>query len=236
MLDDAEFPGFCADWPAPVWVHTWSTERALDVGGQGAGLSDAARANRSRIGARLGVRILWLDQVHGNRVNIEDCNGDADAVVSRSGGVACAIRTADCLPVLFCHRQARVVAAAHAGWKGLVEGILEATVETMKVDPAGVLAWLGPAIGPTAFEVGPEVRDRFLTRDVRDAVAFQPGLGDRWLADIYQLARLRLARAGVSVVYGGGLCTVTDARRFYSWRRDGSGAGRMAHLIWIGEE
>jgi hypothetical protein len=151
----------------------------------------------------------------------------------------CVVQTADCLPVLFCDDQGTVVAAAHAGWRGLAGGVLEAAVAGLGVAPERVLAWLGAAIGPAAFEVGDEVRAAFISQHPLAAVAFRPALPGtldetprKWLADLYALARIRLAAAGVERVYGGGLCTFTDRARFFSYRRDGA-TGRMASLIWL---
>ena len=167
---------------------------------------------------------------------------EADAALARQPGKICAVMTADCLPLLVCDEAGTVVAAAHAGWRGLAGGVVEATVEAMNVAPERLLVWLGPAIGPQAFEVGEEVRQAFMAHDPAAAKAFAPspalitqdsGLGTRkWLADIFLLVRQRLALLGVDRVYGGGLCTYTDAERFYSYRRDRV-TGRMASLIWL---
>ena len=140
--------------------------------------------------------------------------------------------TADCLPVLFCDRAGSVVAAAHAGWRGLAEGVLEATVAAMQVPPDQILAWMGAAIGPQAFEVGDEVRQAFVARHPEAGCGLHPACTDKWLADIYQLARIRLNHAGVQAVYGGGRCTFNEAESFFSYRRDGV-TGRMAALIWL---
>jgi YfiH family protein len=156
---------------------------------------------------------------------------EADAATARTPGRVCAVLTADCLPVLFCDQAGTTVAAAHAGWRGLAGGVLEATVAAMAVPAGGLLAWLGPAIGPAAFEVGGEVREVFVGADPAAAAAFVAKGGDKWLCDLYALARRRLALAGVARVSGGGLCTFTDEKRFYSYRRDRS-TGRMASLIW----
>ena len=158
---------------------------------------------------------------------------DADASVSRRPGAVCVVMTADCLPVLLCDRAGSVVGAAHAGWRGLQGGVIEATVAAMQVPPSDIIAWLGPAIGPTAFEVGDEVRAAFVDAEPGAAAAFRPGVqSGKWLADIYLLARLRLQSLGVSGVFGGDLCTVTDRQRFFSYRRDGV-TGRMASLVWL---
>ena len=177
---------------------------------------------------------VWLEQVHGTAVADADCvtGATADASVARRPGHVCAVLTADCLPVLFCNRQATVVAAAHAGWRGLAGGVLTNTVARMDCPPEAILAWLGPAIGPAAFEVGPDVHAVFVDRLAGAQDAFRPGKGDRLFADIYALARLELAQAGVHAVFGGGLCTVGQPGLFHSYRRDGV-TGRMASLVWL---
>ena len=183
-----------------------------------------------------GVSLQWLEQVHGTAVvdlAPAETYPPADAATSRHAGLACTIMTADCLPVLLCDRAGTVVAAAHAGWRGLCAGVLENTVAAMGVAPAQVLAWLGAAIGPQAFEVGSEVRDAFVACDPAAAQAFCRASSDeKWIADIYRLARLRLARSGVLSVFGGGACTVNEPGRFYSYRRDGT-TGRMAAMVWL---
>jgi len=175
-----------------------------------------------------------LQQVHGVQVVEADPLKvlEADASWTATSGVACLVLTADCLPVLFCDRGATRVAAAHAGWRGLAAGVLEETVRTLALPGDQLLAWLGPAIGPQAFEVGPEVREAFLGVHAQAAVAFVPSPNSgRYMADIYQLARIRLAACGVTAVYGGGGCTFTDPR-FYSYRRTPR-TGRFASLIWL---
>lgn len=193
--------------------------------------------NRFRVRKGLGLpgEPLWLRQVHGCEVaeaGAAPVPCAADAAVARLPGQVCAVMTADCLPVLLCDRLGQAVAAVHAGWRGLAAGVLERAVSAMGVDSDQVLAWLGPAIGPDSFEVGPEVRDRFLDSDPGAGEAFCAGSRGRWLADLYTLARLRLERAGVTAVFGGGHCTYSDPKRFFSFRRDGV-TGRMASLIWL---
>jgi hypothetical protein len=146
--------------------------------------------------------------------------------------VVCAVLTADCLPVLFCDRRGTRVAAAHAGWRGLAAGVLESTVQALDTAPGRLMAWLGPAIGPGAFEVGGEVRKVFVEQHAEAAGAFLARPHGHWLADLYQLARIRLRASGVSTLYGGGFCTFADRQRFYSYRREGV-TGRMASLIWM---
>jgi YfiH family protein len=192
--------------------------------------------NRARLRDILPAEPYWLRQVHGRTVACADDGTDfpqADAAYSRRAGTVCAVMTADCLPVLFCDEAGRVVAAAHAGWRGLAAGVLEATVAAMQAPTDRILAWMGAAIGPQAFEVGEDVRKTFVADLAATADAFKPEISaGKWWADIYLLARLRLARIGVNRVYGGGRCTFTDRQRFYSFRRDGA-TGRMASLIWL---
>jgi YfiH family protein len=201
-------------------------------------------ANRQLLADALpqGASVSWLSQVHGTAV-VEAGQGGppplADAQWSRTEGVACAVLTADCLPVLFCSGAGDVVAAAHAGWRGLLAGVLEATVGAMDTQPAKVLAWLGPAIGPAAFEVGEEVRDGFLSSATPSEVAAiaarfvpVPSRRGHYLADLPALAITRLQRVGVTNVFGGSWCTYSDSERFFSYRRDGQ-TGRMASLILL---
>jgi YfiH family protein len=179
----------------------------------------------------------WLQQVHGTTV-VEAGSSvipvSADASLTEKAGVVCAVLTADCLPVLFCDQAGGCVAAAHAGWRGLVAGVLEATIATMPVVPENLAAWMGPAIGPKMFEVGDDVRQEFVAHDRQAQSCFTPTGNGKWLADIYALARQRLMVAGITRIYGGGFCTFEDVRRFYSYRRDGV-TGRMASLIWLSE-
>ena len=178
---------------------------------------------------------VWLEQVHGTEVLKLDHQRpnsvQADAVYTRERGVVCAVMTADCLPVLFYSADGQEVAAAHAGWRGLSAGVLEATLEAFSAQPAEITAWLGPAIGPTAFEVGAEVRDVFCAQNANAAAAFHAA-GDKFYADLWMLATQRLQAAGVHNIYGGGRCTFSEKEQFFSYRRDGI-TGRMASLIWL---
>jgi len=202
----------------------------------------AVAANRARLRALLPAEPLWLSQVHGTQVADADAifatagvpnkPPEADAAVAREPGSVLAILTADCLPVLLCDRQGSVVAAAHAGWRGLAEGVLESAVRAMDVPAAGILAWLGPAIGPQAYEVGGDVVEAFVRRDPAAEQAFSPRAGGKFFADLYALARQRLAAAGVRAVSGGGACTYSEPTRYFSYRRDGM-TGRMASLVWM---
>ncbi|MEO9383386.1 peptidoglycan editing factor PgeF [Chromobacterium phragmitis] len=235
-----------ADWPAPARVRTLATTRnggasqppyaSLNLGAHVGDDPEAVAVNRARLRDELPAEPAWLNQVHGivvvDAATVGDAAPDADASFAREPGVVCAVMTADCLPVLLCDEQGRAVAAAHAGWRGLCEGVIEAAVAAMSEPPARLMAWLGPAIGPDAFEVGAEVRQAFLAKDPAAAAAFVD-IGDgKYLADIYALARLRLEKLGVARVYGGDFCTVIDRGRFFSYRRDGV-TGRMASLIWL---
>ena len=230
------------EWPAPEDVFAASTTRvggiserpyaSLNLGAHVGDDPGAVRQNRGILKEALGLPAepLWLEQVHGNEV-LSTEGSCADARVVGAGQVA-VVMTADCLPVLFTDLAGTQVAAAHAGWRGLEAGILENTVQAMQAEPSEIMAWLGPAIGPDAFEVGDEVREAFLRHDANAAGAFRPSPAGRWLADIYLLARQRLASVGIKQVYGGDLCTYSDEERFFSFRRDRE-TGRMASLIWI---
>jgi len=234
------------EWPAPERVGALMSTRAggvssgvyaaLNLGDHVGDRADVVAANRQRLGALVPATPRWLNQVHGIKVVdvARVANGhEADAGICREPGVACAVMTADCLPVLFCNRAGTVVAAAHAGWRGLCHGIIEATVAAMDDAPSDIMVWLGAAIGPNAFEVGDEVRAAFVAADPEAARAFMSGrMGGKWMADLYTLARQRLVRAGVQRVFGGDCCTYTDSARFFSYRRDGK-TGRMAAVIWL---
>jgi YfiH family protein len=205
-----------ADWPAPNGIVAGTTLRDSDF--------------------VLPAPPRWLTQVHGNRVvrlgtrDFAAGPPEADAVIGDRPGDMCVVRTADCLPVLLCSTDGREIAAIHAGWRGLADGIIEATLEAMRAPRPDLLAWFGPAISQEAFEVGPEVRERFGAWG-RLETLFAPNERGRLQADLYGLAEGRLRRSGVAAVYGGGLCTYADARRFYSYRRDGE-TGRMVSFIF----
>lgn len=246
-MSESVRPWITPDWPAPANVRALSTTRqrgfSVDTF---AGLNLAAHVdddpavvarNREwlRETARLPAEPMWLQQVHGTLVwtgGAAPTPPTADASIASSPGQVCAILTADCLPVLFCDLDGTTVAAAHAGWRGLVGGVLDATIEAMRVPTSRLIAWLGPAIEPAAFEVGGEVLERFVARDPAHARAFERNERGRWQADLYALARGELNRLGVEGVHGGGFATFADAARFYSYRRD-KRTGRMASLIWL---
>ncbi|MBM7061498.1 peptidoglycan editing factor PgeF [Pseudomonas sp. UL073] len=232
------------DWPAPARVRACVTTRcggvsvapfdSFNLGDHVGDAPAAVAANRQQLTAALGCQPAWLSQVHGVNVVAADPArvSEADASWSATPGVACAVMTADCLPALFCDRAGSKVAAAHAGWRGLAAGVLEATLDALALPAEEVLVWLGPAIGAQAFEVGAEVRETFVAQHPAAQDAFVPSANPgKFVADIYQLARLRLAARGVTAVYGGGFCTVSDAR-FFSYRR-AARTGRFASLVWL---
>jgi YfiH family protein len=249
-----DFDCLVPNWPAPSRVKALCSTRSGGIsGGPYAGLNlglhvgdDPANVadNRLRLQSALGVRPVFMNQVHGNvvlSVNMKSPDGVvADGARTVDAGIACTVMVADCLPVLLCDRQGRSVAAAHAGWRGLLgqegRGILEATIGAMPSDTDGLMAWLGPCIGPQAFEVGDEVRHAFVAQFPQSAACFTPYTGGKWLADLPGLARQRLAAAGVDQVFGNDgsapWCTVANASRFFSHRRDGV-SGRMAACIWL---
>lgn len=238
------------DWPAPPAVRAFATTRtggcsrgpyaSLNLGDHVADGRAPVQSNRARLRAALELPAepLWLQQVHGIEVVKAGAAGQrpvADAAWSDAPGQVCVVLTADCLPVLFCDRAGTRVAAAHAGWRGLAAGVLEASVAALLasgVSAGDLLAWLGPAIGPLAYEVGDEVRSAFLAADPQAEAAFRTGRPGHWWLDLYAAARARLARAGVTAVWGGNYCTWSDPQRFYSHRRSGR-TGRQASLIWL---
>jgi YfiH family protein len=211
------------DWPAPPRVRALVTTRPM---------GDMAGAGRNALNGLVPGEPVWLTQVHGVVVSEIDLPGPAlkaDAAISRKSKNVCVVGAADCMPVLLTDEAGSVVAAAHAGWRGLSAGVIEAAVAAMKVPPAQVLAWLGPAIGPRAYEVGEDVRAAFAAHESAFSAPTRPG---HWMLDLYAVARARLGNAGVTGIYGGGFCTYTEAARFYSYRRDKT-KERMAALIWL---
>ncbi|MFC3284180.1 peptidoglycan editing factor PgeF [Litchfieldella rifensis] len=236
------------DWPAPTTVGAFMTTRETGPSqGDFAAFNTASHVGddvervalcRELLRAQLDDDrpLLWLDQVHGAKVQqaYSPEVPEADAAVAFNKRYACVIQTADCLPVFFCDRRGTRVGLAHAGWRSLAGGVLEASVAALGVDPDQLLAWLGPAISNAQFEVGPEVRDAFVAIQAEADTAFDPSpyrLG-HYMADLYRLARLRLERLGVSHISGGHFCTACESR-FYSHRRDDGKTGRMASVIWL---
>ncbi len=245
------------NWPAPTNVHALQTTRNFTDSNKGYSLAPYnslnfgshvndnpmhVAQNRQLLSQFLPSEPVWLNQVHGLEVidaANTTCVPSADASFTTQKNVVCVTMTADCLPVLLCDKAGSVVAAIHAGWRGLCDGVLEASVHqasrAAQKKPADLMAWLGPAIGPHVFEVGTEVRAQFVEKDKNAFTAFKAH-GDKFLTNIYQLATLRLNNLGVTHIYGGGhdedFCTLSDEERFFSYRRDGD-TGRMATLIWL---
>jgi purine-nucleoside/S-methyl-5'-thioadenosine phosphorylase / adenosine deaminase len=233
------------DWPAPRGVRALSTFRSggvstgryeslnlgTHVGDEGAAVAE----NRSRLAlaAALPAEPCWLHQVHGNEVaDVDVPAASNDASFTRKPGRICAILSADCLPVLFASTEARVIGAAHAGWRGLVAGVLGATVRALEEAPSALIAWIGPCIGPLVYEVGPEVREAVLAAMPAAAIAFEPQAAGRYRADLPRIARLQLQALGLSRIYGGTECTYSRPERYFSHRRDGQ-TGRQGTLIWL---
>ena len=241
------FDWLIPDWQAAPNIKAVTTTRqggvsqapfdSMNLGDHVGDNAKAVQQNRQILADTLALPEppVWLNQIHSNVVsNLDDEQPliDADASVTHKRGRSCVVMTADCLPVLFCDKAGTVVAASHAGWRGLHSGILEKTVASMDAKPEDILAWMGPAIGANAFEVGGEVRQAFMDVQTQAEQAFQKQDNDKWLADIYLLAKQRLNAIGVKQVFGGGECTYSDTSRFYSYRK-ASQTGRMASLIWM---
>jgi polyphenol oxidase len=232
------------DWPAPAGVKALQTTRtggvstgvyaSLNLGDHVKDDPQHVARNRRSLSPFLPTEPVWLQQVHGIRVidaAAASCLETADASFTTRSDVVCVTMTADCLPVLLCDEAGTAVAAIHAGWRSLCDGVIEATVNSMPVKAERLLAWLGPAIGPDAFEVGGEVRSQFMAQDAQAETAFRAH-GEKWLGDLYSIARQRLNRLGIQRIYGGGRCTYNEDYTFFSFRRDGD-TGRMASMIWL---
>ena len=241
LLEHCIVPG----WAAPKKIRSLQTTRlggssinpygSLNIGSHVGDSPLAVARNRILLNTILPSEPVWLEQVHGTTVVNADstgCRPQADACIARHTASVCVVMTADCLPVLLCDIQGTVVAAVHAGWKGLAGGVIEATVRAMDVNPQNLMAWLGPAISQNVFEVGDDVRDLFIETDSKAADAFISGDPGKWYADIYQLACLRLYALGVDQISGGDYCTYLDSKQFFSYRREGV-TGRMGTFIWI---
>ena len=241
-LSRAEF--IIPDWPAPANVKARQTTRlggysvapyeSLNLGSHVQDDDLAVAKNRQLLSDYLPSEPIWLNQVHG--IEVVDaaksmCVQDADASFSKNKNVVCVTMTADCLPVLLCNKQGTMVAAIHAGWRSLCDGVIESTIKAMGIEPDDLMAWLGPSIGPDAFEVGGEVREAFIAKDAQAEQAFK-SVGDKWLGDLYLIAKQRLNKLGVIELYGGGECTYSNPSRYFSFRRDGH-TGRMATMIWF---
>jgi len=246
ISDNLIFP----DWPAPETIKALSTKRRggfslppYDDFNLGTHVGDEPNTVIKNRGYLVDIAQLpesprWLNQIHGTRVinsNDWQLNMDADAIISQQNNHICTIMTADCLPLLLCNKQGDTVAAIHAGWRGLAAGIIEKTIAEFRCAPQDILVWLGPAIGPTQFEVGPDVYQTFTRHSAKAIQAFQQTDATHYLADIYLLARQRLIALGVSAIFGGDLCTASDKQHFFSYRRDNV-TGRMASMIWISDK
>lgn len=220
------------NWPAPACINAYTTLRDSGVS------SPENRLDKNKLATLLNLpnEPIWLHQVHGAAVITaipENTGKDADASISNQPKRICAIQTADCLPILLCNKQGTEVAAIHAGWRGLSKNIIAATIKTMESPGEELLAWIGPGISQPNFEIGEEVRDIFITNDPNTTAAFIPSPNQRWLADLYAIARMQLQKLKVTAIYGGDLCTYANREKFFSYRRDGAGAGRIVSLIWI---
>ena len=239
-------PFIIPDWPAPDNIKAFSTTRSGGVSllpydtlnlsdhvGDHPDLVDKNRRYITKIAA-LPENPRWLKQMHGTHVidsNHWQKKSEADAIISQAINHVCVIMTADCLPILLYHQRNNAIAAIHAGWRGIAAGIIEKTVARFSGKPQHIMAWLGPAIGPARFEVGTDVYDAFYQYSAKSSLAFKQKSVDSYLADIYLLAKQRLHRVGISAVFGGNFCTLTEKQRFFSYRRDGQ-TGRMATMIW----
>jgi len=208
------------EWPVPPRVRALMTTRTT---------------TEAELRAALPAEPVWLRQVHGTaivEIPSREVDVQADAAITRARNTVCAIKVADCMPVLLADEAGTVVGAAHAGWRGLAAGVLEATIREMRVPGKSLMAWLGPAIGPRVYEVGDEVRAAFIRRDYAASAAFSPTRPGHWLLDLYAVARQRLQTQGIERIFGGGWCTYSEPARFFSYRRDGA-TGRMAAFIWL---
>ncbi|HUL94951.1 MAG TPA: peptidoglycan editing factor PgeF [Usitatibacter sp.] len=233
-------------WPAPANVRAFVTTRgggvsegahaSLNLGASSGDDPGRVKRNRDIVRAHLPADPRWMRQVHGTAVaRLDELAAaevpEADAAVAAREGVVATVLTADCMPLFLCDRGGTRVGVVHAGWRGMASGVIESAVRALGGDPGDVLAWMGPAIGPDAFEVGEEVREAFVAADPGAGAAFRPGRPGKLMADLYALARRRLERSGVREIHGGGLCTFTDAGRFFSYRRE-KASGRMGAFIW----
>jgi hypothetical protein len=235
------------DWPAPSHIHACTTIRSggrsltpyhsFNLADHVGDNEQHVQANRQLLRNKLDLpnEPIWLEQTHSTIVLPAAKSDDrkADASFTDQPGQVCVVMTADCLPVLLCNRQGTYVAAIHAGWRGLANGVIENTVKAINLPPSDILVWLGPAIGPAVYELGQEVLDCFVEDNPEARHSFVPSSkSGHWLGNLYSLARLRLKKLNIHAIYGGDYCTYTDKERFFSYRRDGS-TGRMASLIWM---
>lgn len=233
------------NWPAPSNIGSIQTTRigglsiapydSLNLAGHVDDNPHNVARNRQLLNGLVPTEPVWLKQVHGTQVidaAKSNCIESADASFTTNSNVVCVTMTADCLPILLCDKAGTVVASVHAGWRSLCDGVIEKTINKMPVDALELMAWLGPAIGPDAFEVGGEVREQFMSHDAQAMVAFKKVKQDKWLGNLYLLAKQRLQALGVADIYGEAMCTYSNPKQFFSYRRDGN-TGRMATMIWL---
>lgn len=235
-------------WPAPKNISAFSTLRqggispapydSLNLGINTYDSAENTQENHRILQKHLALpsEPIWLKQTHSNIVlpgSEQNRYQEADASYTNQSYIVCSVLTADCLPILLCNRQGTYIAAIHAGWRGLQKQIIDSTLDNIPCDPKDLMVWLGPAIGPKHFEVGDEVRDLFIAIDEDLKSVFTISINNRWLCDIYAIARFQLKKRHVTQIYGGDYCTYSDPTNFYSYRRDGAETGRMASLIWI---
>ncbi len=227
-------------WPAPTGIKAYTTLRHSEIGYRQSTERTPGDIDRARLKNLLQLPNdpIWLNQVH-SATAVEAIPAHdglaADAVFTNQPNRVCAVLTADCLPVLVCNKQGTQIAAIHAGWRGLANGVIEATLQSLQIPPDETLVWLGPAIGPTKFEIRKDVYDIFTQKDPQATKALQAISDEQWLANMYTLARLRLQKCRISHIYGGEYCTYSDHDSFFSYRRDGKIIGSIVSLIWIGD-
>jgi len=243
-------PYIVPDWPLPPHIQAYSTlrqcgfsESPYDSFNLAAHVDDNpehVQKNRDHLKAllHLPTEPIWIQQTHSTIASVavpENRGKEADATFTNQPNQVCIVLTADCLPILLCDHKGTKVSAIHAGWRGLFNGIIAETLKKMDCKKTEILAWLGPAIGPTAYEVGNEIRDIFMQSDTLSHSAFTPSKNGRWMCNLYAIARIQLQKQGIHSIYGGTHCTYSDAHNFFSYRRDGIKTGRMATLIWIND-
>lgn len=232
------------NWPAPQHIKAYTTTRQgfsgrkpyHDQNRDNISQDDAQESRHLQTLLNLPNEPIWLTQTHSTTVVTADNKNketNADASYTQEKNQICVVMTADCLPILICNRSGTTIAAIHAGWRGLAGGIIEETIKVLKQAPDELMVWLGPAIGPSKFEVGKDVYDAFVTTDIDAATAFISHKNGKWLANLYTLARQRLSKLDVTQIYGGEYCTYTQDDLFYSYRRENGKTGRMASVIWI---
>jgi len=222
-------------WPAPPFIKAYTTLRE-----SGVSRPPENRLDRTQLISQFNLpnEPIWLRQTHSDIVlpaTIENREKEADASFSEQPNQVCLIQTADCLPILLCHKEGKQIAAIHAGWRGLTKSIISKTLAVLKYRANDFLAWIGPCISQDHYEVGSEVRSAFIQMDSENQHNFIPSINQRWLANLPAIATLQLKNAGIHHIYGGNICTYTNDKQFFSYRRDGAGTGRIVSMIWISE-